>query len=102
MVAFQARLHASMRARTGAGKWGLSKVPLGAVTVMGRPAPALNGMSGLVSTTLMHDSVAETVDANGEFKFLRTCGQVPVKSMEMESPATVTFERTTRGSSLSP
>ncbi len=40
-------------------------LPFGAVTVTGRAAPALKGMSGLVSTHFTQDREAETVAAKG-------------------------------------
>lgn len=102
ITAFQAREQASMRARTGAGWRGLSKEPSGASTSIGRIAPSLNGMSGLVSAALMAETVAETVEAKGALRLVRTCGDVPLKSTEMLSPLTVTVARTGNGASLMP
>ena len=56
---------------------GFSSEPYGATMSMGRFEPSLNGMSGLVSTDLMHESPAAMVDANGQFTFVRTWAQVP-------------------------
>ena len=84
-------------ARTGAGRFGLSNDPPAAVTVTGRAAPALNGISGLVSTAFTQDSAADMVDANGALRLRRTCGAVPVKSTAIVSSRTVTVARRERG-----
>ena len=44
---------------------------------MGRFAPSLKGMSGLVSTDLTQESPAAIVDAKGQLTFVRTWAQVP-------------------------
>src|SRR5215475_3935786 len=93
IVAFQARKQASIRARTGAGWRGLRSEPSGAVTVMARLLPSLNGMSGLVSTALTQLSAAETVEEKGELRLRATWAQVPAKSMATRSPEMVTVER---------
>ena len=45
--------------------------------LIGRFAPSLKGMSGLVSTDLTHERPAAMVDAKGQFTFVRTWSQVP-------------------------
>ena len=97
ITAFQARKLASILARTGAGWCGLRRQPFGAVTVIGLPAPA-----GEVSTPFTQDRAAETVAAKGAFRFRRTWGDVPVKSIAIESPATVTVAFTGSGASVMP
>src|SRR4051794_39361488 len=97
ITAFQARDVDSIRARTGAGWRGLSRLPGGAVTVIGRSAPSLKGMSGLVSAAFRQETLAEMTEAKGEFRLVPTCGAVPVKSTVMPSPATVTAARTGSG-----
>ena len=49
----------------------------GTLTVIDRLTPALNGMSGEVSTLFTQDTVADIVAASGAFSSVRTCGSVP-------------------------
>src|SRR3954462_15820918 len=102
ITAFQARDVESIRARTGAGWFGFSRQPFGAVTVIGRSEPSLNGMSGLVSAALRQETLAEITEAKGELMLVLTCGAVPAKSTVMESPATVTAAFTASGPLPSP
>ena len=66
-----------MRARTGAGKRGLSSEPSGALMRMARRAPSLNGTSAPVRIPLRQPSVDETVEAKGALSAVATCGDVP-------------------------
>ena len=45
--------------------------------LIGRFAPSLKGMSGLVSTDFTQDSPAARVEAKGQFTLVRTWSQVP-------------------------
>jgi hypothetical protein len=81
---------------------GLSSEPSGAVIVIGRLTPSLNGMSGLVRTDLRQLSAAETVDENGQLRLRATCLQVPAKSMATVLPLIVTLALTVSGSSVMP
>ena len=71
-TASKARKAGIMRARTGAGGRGLSRLPYGAVTAIGRASPWLNGMSGELATALTAASAADTVEAKGQFRLSRT------------------------------
>ncbi len=75
-------------ATTAAGGRALSSEPSGAITVTGRYAPAVGGMSGSVSTRTANQQ-ALRVTESGQLRLPSCCSAEPVKSSVSSSPATV-------------
>ena len=83
------RLMVEVRALTAAGSCGLTIVPLGRRSLIGRKQPPLVGMVGSVrARTAKHAAASEPdgTQLSGPF----TCGLVPSKSNSMSPPLTVT------------
>ena len=74
------RLMVDVRALTGAGSTGLTRLPSGRCNEIGRKQPALVGIAGSVRARMAKQAAAKDPDGT-QFIGPRTCGDVPVKSI---------------------
>ena len=87
-----------MPAATAAGWRAFSRQPAGAITSIGRWAPAQGGASGSVRTRTAKKA-ADFVTESGQLRLPSTCGSVPAKSRRRVSPAIVASSRRRRSRS---
>ena len=93
------RLRISPWEPAGAGRCTLTMVPGGALTSMGRNEPWLSGAAGS-KIDFMAMKTDAAVTAAVELTGNGTCGEAPVKSAVMRSPATVSASGSNSGSKL--
>ena len=78
-MAPQMRLIVAVRALTGAGERGLTRLPAGSSSEIGRKQPPLLGIDGSVTARTAKQAAARLPDGT-QLTGPRTCGLVPVRS----------------------
>jgi len=99
--ASESRNPTTPRIPEAAGITGLTMLPSGAITSMGRNSPEVFGMSACMIERTAYPQ-HETVNGRGELIPPRTCSEVPVKSTVSESLRTVILTRIGMGTSSTP
>ena len=89
MIEVVIRLIVEVREQTGAGSTGLTMLPLGRMTSIGRKQPPLEGIEGSVSTRMAKQAAASAPEGT-TLKGPRTCGLLPERSQTIRSALIVT------------